>query len=414
MTKIQILIYCSQFLVLSYFILNAKWFSVNKQFNGLFILTLFFISCLLSLANAYAVIEYFKSDVLAFLNKGNILYTYLKNDVLRNFDFFFEIGGGMPPKRHYDIAYNLDMWCHPSSFLMIKIYGFFGAISSFHLANISLFFAFLSFVARVLLLKIFIQLKVKTLWIYIFLLISFTLGTDAFFINGLHKESLGFFLYVVLFYLFIQKKTPYRFFLIFLLLFFLIIVRNYLFIFFFASLGIFAAFKFYKINRNLVILSIMMFVLIVFSKMHHIITFVFKKVTGFKEDARGKLKIIPHEFDWTISSFVEAAVKGWKNIFFYIPQKSPWFFYDPFLVINNCLFVIIILFLLPSIRISKKRSFNFYYWIIPSILGLQLIGLTVYNYGTILRYRSLLVFFIIIGLLINQKKIEFRRIFKTT
>lgn len=414
MTKIQILIYCLQFLVLSYFILNVKWFNLSKPFNRLFVLILFFFTCLISLANAYAVIEYFKSDVLAYLNKGNILYTYLKNDILKNFDFLFEIGGGMPPKSHYNIAYNLDMWCHPSSFLMIKIYGLFGAISSFHLANISLFFAFLSFFARLLLLKIFIQLKVKTYWIYFFILISFILGTDTFFINGLHKESLGFFLYVFLFYLFIQKKTPYRFLLIFLLLFFLIIVRNYLFIFFFASFGLFAAFKFYRMNKNVVIISIMMFILVLLSKVHHIITFVFNKVTGFKEDARGKLKIEPHEFDWTITNFVEAAVKGWKNIFIYMPQKSPWFFYDPFLVINNIFFVLVILILIPNIRISKKRSFNFYYWIIPSVLGLQLIGLTVYNYGTILRYRSLLVFFIIIGLIINQKKIENRSIFKTT
>lgn len=414
MTKIQILIYCFQFLVFSYFILYVKWFRINKLFNNFFVLIIFFGSCLLSLANTYAVIEYFKSDVLAYLNKGHILLEYLKNDFLRNFGFLFEIGGGIPPKKHYDIAYNLDMWCHPSSFLMIKIYGFFGAISSFHLANISLFFAFLSFLARVLLLKIFIQLNVKSSWIYFFIMISFVLGTDAFFINGLHKESLGFFLYVLLFYLFIHKKTPYRFFLIFLLLFFLIIVRNYLFMFFFASFGIFAAFKFYKINKNLVILSIMMFFLIVLSKIHHIITFVFNKVTGFKEDSKGNLKIIPHEFDWTISSFVEAVIQGWKNIFFYLPQKTPWFFYDPFLVINNGLIILIILLLLPNIRISNKRSFNFYYWIIPSILGIQLIGLTVFNYGTILRYRSLLVFFIIIGLIINQKKIEFRTIFKNS
>ena len=415
MTKIQILIYCFQFLVFSYFILYVKWFNFDKVFKPLVLFFVFFIGNLIALLNCFADSYFFvRSDVILFLNKGELLYHYINSDLVRNFDILFEVGGGDPPFKHKWIAYTLDRWCNPSSVLIIKLYLFFGFLSSFHLVNISLFFAFISFISKVLLIRIFNHFIIDKLYVIFFIIISLLLGTDAFFVNGLHKETLGFFLYSFLFFLIINKNTLFSYLTILLILVSLLIVRNYIFVFFIMSYGLLFILNFYRKNIKFILLSLFSISVLVFTKRNEILIYFSNKINGFKAQSVGNLKIKPIEFDSTFLDFFKCVLIGLKNIFFYYPSHIPWFPYDPFLILNNIILYILIFVLIVNFKLRKNSSFVLYFWFLPSIFGLILIGLSVYNYGSILRYRSVFVFFIFIGLILNQKKFEFRTIFKNS
>jgi hypothetical protein len=180
------------------------------------------------------------------------------------------------------------------------------------------------------------------------------------------------------------------------------------------SYGLLFILNFYRKNIKFILLSLFSISVLIFTKRNEILFYFSNKINGFKAQSVGNLKIKPIEFDSTFLDFFKCVLIGLKNIFFYYPSHIPWFPYDPFLILNNIILYILIFVLIVNFKLRKNSSFVLYFWFLPSIFGLILIGLSVYNYGSILRYRSVFVFFIFICLILNQKKFEFRTIFKNS
>jgi hypothetical protein len=297
-----------------------------------------------------------------------------------------------------------NTWSIPSDFLMSRIYGFFMYISRENLYVISLFFGLISFLSKYLWIQIaekYNLSKKQTLLLLFMIIFS---GTDSFFIQGMHKESITFLLLSYLFYFQKSEKNLLSVSLFVLSIIHLTILRNYIVAIFIIALVLWELRKAYISNKNrfhiFLTTSIVSSIILIIN----IAPFLIQRKERFNKKAIGNTALDFIDFNNSFFDNSIIFIKSIFRLFFYIPNSN---FLSPInltFFISNLIFLFWIIFFILK---RKTKHINFYFFtFLPAILGLILIITIVPNYGSIVRYRSVFVILIYIGIVFNTKRVN--------
>ncbi len=361
-----------------------------------------------SLFSAYLAINGLQKDPHTYLFNANILLEYLHQDFKHFFGLYFLTGGNSYyPDSYFPMLDRCNTWPQYSAYTITKAYTLFAQLSSPNLYNISLFFAFLSFIAKWLWIKIVLKRtnnKIVSKFLIIFIVLG---GTDIYFISGIYKETLAFFFISVCVYsMLVSGKLAMRLVVFGLSFFPLIFIRIELgFFFLFASLMDTFIHYFPIIKwkgKTILVFSILLFIGVLYKS--PLLKFVFIKMSQFEEIKHGNTyKPILH---WS-NSLLENIYTMFKSIFliFYTPIYSikPSIYYGC-IEFSTILFFILFIYLSKTVRIISKP--NFVLLLLIGVFGLLLIAFVVPNYIAQLRYRSIYIFILVIFLLLNSKDIN--------
>lgn len=404
MTTKDVLYYLLLFLSVAFFIYKSSIFKKSKYVFPLGYIVLFAVSCCISFLYSYATIQYFKGDILLFFRDANNISCYLEQDFFKNIELLLWYGGKIDPPRIHDQVMGTNTWSIPSDFLMSRIYGFFMYISRENLYVISLFFGFISFSSKYLWIQIAEKYNLSKEQTYLLLFMIIFSGIDSFFIQGMHKESITFLLLSYLFYFQKSEKNLLSISLFLLSIIHLIILRNYIVAIFIIALVIWELRKAYVSNKNRFYTFLTTSIVTTIILIIKIAPFLIQRKERFNKKAIGNTALDFIDFN---NSFLDNSIIFIKSIFrlfFYIPNSN---FLSPInltFFISNLIFLFWIIFFILK---RKTQHINFYFFtFLPAILGLILIITIVPNYGSIVRYRSVFVILIYIGIVFNTKRVN--------
>ena len=405
MTTKDVLYYILLFLSVAFFIYKNSIFKTNKNVSPIGFIVLFAISSCISFLYSYATIHYFKGDILLFFRDANNISCYLEQDFFKNIELLFWYGGKIDPPRIHDQVMGTNTWSIPSDYFMSRIYGGFMYISRENLYVISLFFGLISFLSKYLWIQIAEKYNLSKEHTFLLLFMIIFSGIDSFFIQGMHKESIAFLLISYLFYFQKSEKNLLSISLFLFSILHLILLRNYILAIFIIALVIWELRKAYIANKNRFYIFLTSSIAISIILIIKIAPFLIQRKERFNKKAIGNTALDFIDFN---NSFIENLIifiKSILRLFFYIPNSN---FLTPInlaFFISNLMFVFWIIFFLLK---RKTQHINLYFFtFLPGILGLILIATIIPNYGSIVRYRSVFVILIYIGIVFNTKHVNF-------
>lgn len=386
------------------FIYISPIFKRNKYISPKKYLVLFSISCIITLIYSYATIHYFKRDILIFLRDANNISCYLEQDFFKNIELLFWYGGKIDPPRIHNQIMGTNTWSIPSDFLVSRIYGFFMYISRDNIYVISFFFGLISFLSKYIWIQIAEKNNLTKEQIFLMLFMIMFSGLDSFFIQGMHKEAIAFLLLSYLFYFYKSEKNLLSVSLFVVSIIHLIILRNYIVFIFIIAIILWHLKKVYFSNKNrfYILLTTSIVSLIIF--IIKISPFLIKRKEQFNKKAIGNTALDFIDFN---KSFFENAlifIKSIFRLFFYIPNSD---FLTPVnltFFISNVIFIFWIIFFYLKRKTQDHKLLFFTF--LPAILGFILIVTIVANYGAIVRYRSIFVMLIYMGIIFNIKDVK--------
>ena len=404
MTSKDVLYYLVLFLSMAFLIIKSPLFKRNKHVSSKGFLLLFFLSVIISASYSYATIHYFKGDILLFFRDGNNISCFLEQDFFKNIELLFWHGGKIDPPRIHDQVMGTNTWSIPSDFLMSRIYGGFMYISRENLYVISLFFGFISFLSKYLWIQIAEKYNLSKEHTFLLLFMIIFSGIDSFFIQGMHKESIAFLLISYLFYFQKSEKNLLSISLFLLSIIHLIILRNYIVAIFIIALVIWELRKAYIANKNRFYIFLTTSIAITIILIIKIAPFLIQRKERFNKKAIGNTALDYIDFN---NNFFENLIVFFKSLFtlfFYIPNINNFSFLHLFLILSNLFFI---LWLIYFIKNKQIKNINIaFFTFLPSIIGLLLIILIVPNYGSIVRYRSVFIILIYLGIVFNTKHVN--------
>jgi hypothetical protein len=132
--------------------------------------------------------------------------------------------------------------------------------------------------------------------------------------------------------------------------------------------------------------------------------FLIQRKERFNKKAIGNTALDYIDFN---NNFFENLIVFFKSLFtlfFYIPNINNFSFLHLFLILSNLFFI---LWLIYFIKNKQIKNINIaFFTFLPSIIGLLLIILIVPNYGSIVRYRSVFIILIYLGIVFNTKHVN--------
>jgi hypothetical protein len=220
----------------------------------------------------------------------------------------------------------------------------------------------------------------------------------------MHKESITFLLLSYLFYFQKSEKNLLSISLFLLSIIHLIILRNYIVAIFIIALVIWELRKAYISNKNRFYIFLTSSIITSIILIIKIAPFLIQKKERFNKKAIGNTALDFIDFNNSFFDNSIIFIKSIFRLFFYIPNSN---FLSPINLIfftSNLIFVFWIIFFILR---RKTKYMNFYFFtFLPAILGLILIITIVPNYGSIVRYRSVFVILIYIGIVFNTKSVN--------
>lgn len=404
MTTIDVLYYILLFLSMAIFIYISPIFKRNKYISPKKYLILFSISCIITLIYSYATIHYFKRDILIFLRDANNISCYLEQDFFKNIELLFWYGGKIDPPRIHNQIMGTNTWSIPSDFLVSRIYGFFMYISRDNIFVISFFFGLISFLSKYIWIQIAEKNNLTKEQIFLMLFMIMFSGLDSFFIQGMHKEAIAFLLLSYLFYFYKSEKNLLSVSLFVVSIIHLIILRNYIVFIFIIAIILWHLKKVYFSNKNrfYILLTTSIVSLIIF--IIKIFPFLIKRKEQFNKKAIGNTALDFIDFNKSFFDNALIFIKSIFRLFFYIPNPYLNNFTKFAFLLSNFIFILWTIYFF--FKKYLPNPYITYYFFIPSFLGLILIATIVPNYGAIVRYRSIFVILIYMGIIFNMKHVR--------
>lgn len=354
-------------------------------------------------------------DSRIYFSEGNIVFSALAENPLYYLQLLLWPNNYFPEPEHLcGYIDQMGLWYDYTGYTIIRVNAFIRLFSFGFLSIHFLFFSFFSFIGSFYLFKFFS--KVTDLSEYVILGILFLIPGVVFWTSGLHKEALIIFATGILLYNVYQLSlffTKWRAAIVFLAFLFLVNVRMYMF------LVLVPALIAYYWNEKSKIRAVV----------PYIATYGFLLLVVVLYDV-----IVPNEYRlaYMISDFqnsfissegntsfeVEKVGNSWVRIFGFLPEHFLNSFIHP--IYNQCVsdwcrlasvesIVLCCLFVFGIFKIKYKYLFDNSIALFCLSIGFSLmiiIGVVVNNAGAIVRYRSVAIIFILIGLLLSSYKMS--------
>jgi len=401
LTTKDVIYFIILFMSVAFFIIKSPLFNRNKYVSKKGFLLLFFISIVISAAYSFATIHFFKADILIFFRDANNISCYIEQDFSKNIELLFWYGGKIDPPRVHNQIMGTNTWSIPSDFLMSRIYGFFMYLSRENLYVISFFFGLMSFATKYMWIQLFEKCNLSKSQVYLGIIALTFSGMDSFFIQGMHKEAVVFLLISYVFYFNILEKNLLSISLLLIALIHIAMIRNYIFAIFLMVYLIWILQKLYSKNKKVFyyfLFSLSIGSIFILKK---IIPFLISRKLSFNKKAIGKTALDYIDFNNSFIENLSIFFKSLFKLFFYIPNISNFSYLHTFFILSNLIFV---LWIIHFFKNKQIKNINIaFFTFISSITGLLLIILIVPNYGSIVRYRSVFIILIYLGIVFNTK-----------
>lgn len=404
------------YFILLFLIIGSKRFFVSESISK----NLLFIGFSLKVFSAMLFGYLFKSGILngidtyMYFYDGNIIYDALQSDPFT----YFKLAIGMndfTPVPKYLLPYTdiMNYWFDSSNYFLVRLNALIRPFS-FGVYNVhAIIFAFLSFIGTYNL-YLFFEDKVFNKKVLQFIL--FGIPSIVFWTSGIHKEAIVIFaLGIILYNLECILKSMYTKRNVFYAVFGLIVlgyIRFYLLAFLLPLMAAIIIYKRFEINQPSV--KMFMFVLLAFFGVVFLVDYSSDKINIFNEllvrrayfiNSPGNMSFqvesIPHNFNGVLILLWEAITNPFIRP---LPKDC-----NVFLSYLASFETVIMLFVIISlvVTVNIKSIFKNPYAVFSILFGLStlfLIGLIVNNSGAIVRYRSVAIPFILIGLCLSRKE----------
>lgn len=354
------------------------------------------------------------SDTYTYFNDGNIIFSALKSDPFTYFKLAIGTNDFTPvPKYLLPYTDAMSFWFDNSNYFLVRLNALIRPFS-FGVYNVhAIVFAFLSFVGTYNL-YLFFENKVNSKKVLQFIL--FGIPSIVFWTSGIHKEAIVIFaLGLILYNLDTILKSDYTKRNVFFTILGLIVlgyIRFYLLAFLMpliAAIVIYNRFELKQASFKMFIVCIVFFLAIAFfidystpqiSIMHEMLV---RRTYFLNSPGNSSFQVegVPHNFQGVVILLWEAITNPFIRP---LPNDC-----NVFLTYLASLETVILLFVLISLvaTVNIKSVFRNPYAIFSILFGLStlfLIGLIVNNSGAIVRYRSIAIPFILIGLCLSRKE----------
>ncbi len=392
-----IFIYLIYLLILCHPIYRFRWFRL-KSLAPHSVLGLFLVCCGFSIFNVYARINIFDSfeDVFAFQRDAMIMLIYLKADFNTYWELLVRLGGKEIPDHLKEPIVSMSYWGNMSNYCIIRLYAIFAYISSPSLYNISIFFSFISFVGKFLMLKAIDNYQFSKKQYLALIGIVFFLPNESFWTLSMHKETLIMFCLGMIVYGIYSSKWHRWLYLVSGLII-LFVVRDFYFVSLVPGLLIYYLINETKLSINqiaTICLSFIFFLVILPIKLGKtLLEVIIEKKTEFASLKNGNTQIETLHF---LENPVYAIFKTINNGFF-----EPNFFHlrNPFdFIVCAEMFLLNLLMAFFAYYIIKNKEFKHLGFYLFALIIIVSSGYLVPNIGAILRYKSaaylILAFFV--------------------
>lgn len=354
-------------------------------------------------------------DSYFYFREGNIVFSAMQESPWYYLQLMLLPNNYFPEPEHLcDYIDAMGLWYDRTGYTIVRVNAFFRLFSFGFLSIHFVFFSFLSFIGAFYLYKFFAQ--TTTLSEYIIIGVIFFIPGVAFWTSGLHKEALVLFSIGIVIYNTYQltiQITARRLFLMLIFFLFLIHVRMYM------LLVIVPALAAYFWNEKTKIKTYIPYLLGYGSLTVTLVTY------DILAQSKERLAYKISEFQRTyINAFgntnfeTEIVSNSWKRIFIHFPEHFLNAFIHP--LYNQCitnwcrlyafLSLFLSLFLIVSLfkvkyRYLIRNNVALFCLSIGLVL-MSIIGVVVSNAGAIVRYRSIAVLFLVMGLFLSFQKTE--------
>ena len=405
----------SYILILSAFIYKSKYFSI-EGINKPIILFFFF----LKLGAAFVYIQLHLNvlnggDIETFIRESEILFSSFREDPR----FFWQLTLGLNdfrPEPPHLMPYIDEMayWYDQSNYLVVRINALIRLISFGNWNVNAIFFVFLSFVGLFGIFR-FLSDYFHDNWQYILLIILFIIPSVIFWYSGIHKESIVIFSIGIVLNSYrnikINRRKPISYFLILFGLLMMFLIRSYVFGAFVISFTALVLSRkisikpvFVYLGTSVLYVSIAILIGQVKPSIDPLNEMIVRQQVFLEAEGRTTYEIPLLEKSLT------SVVKNTPNAFLNIIQrplikdcqKSTFWCYIAMIESYIILFIILIgLWKLDWINIWNNSPVLF--CLTFSLITLLIIGLIVNNAGALVRYKSIAIPFLLIGLILGRK-----------
>jgi hypothetical protein len=403
----QALVYILQFVGFSgfvgYFSRNLSKYGVERFDSYL----IWLASVVFSLISCAIIHWRFETDALSAFNDAMFIYSAINEDFLSRIWMVFLTGGNsLYPKSYFQILDTSNSWSHIASWTTMRVYLLFIVLSKASIWNVSIFFAFLSWSAKINILRIY------NLWsgqsiskiFFWFILVG---GTDIFFISGLYKETIFFACMMMSLWLFLKSNRNWLEYVV--LIACIYVMLNIKFDVFVILISPFIIYRVTQYWRNAALVR-KLWSAVVVSLITGLLTyrylwpFLLLKKLRFSNKASGNTVL--EGYRWS-DSFYENAIDFVKHFLglFYTSFFSK-FELKHLLVIGFINFLTLVFLLFLLFQIPFHDAFRKKWLFVSCMIGFSIIAFYVPNYITQLRYRSIYMILFVFWLFLNQKHIK--------
>lgn len=395
------LIYLFQFLVILGIVLYLNERYKISRLGVLPLLLLFLSSISLALVSA----KFAEADAVRYIDDAKLLMSYIAKDPTQLGLFFLSGGNSLYPQYYFPMLIASNTWSNYSSFTIEKFYLLFSYISSPTLLNVSLFFGTLSFVAKLLLLKSgeFLGINKKA---YIILWLYLCLGcVDIFFISGIYKECLTFLFLSYLLFFYISPKSKGKWALAIFVFIQLLFLRFDFVLLLFILILLTALYRYIKKMNWRQLFAWGLFIVAIANTLYFssFKTYIVRRFSRFAIHKVSSTMLDPIDWNGSWGLILVDSFKRWFNLVIF-----PLFIKSPLPTAFSLFYILSILSLLFFLVNQRKTklllpSFLIYFYIVYSII----LALSINNYYTQLRYRSVAFIFLMFTMIthfnINKK-----------
>jgi hypothetical protein len=403
----QAIVYILQFAGFSgfvwYFTRNLSKYRIERIDSYLvWMASVFFslISC--------AIIQWgFEMDALLAFNDAKFIYASISEDFLSRVWMVFLTGGNsFYPKSYFQILDASNSWSHIASWTTMRVYLLFIVLSKASIWNVSIFFAFLSWSAKINILKIYNLWSKQSISkiLFWFILVG---GTDIFFISGLYKETIFFACLMMSLWLFLKSNRKWlEHFALIVCIYVMLNIKFDVFVILISPFFIYRAAQYWR-NATLVRKlwsAIVVSFIVGLLTYQYLWPYLLLKKLRFSNKASGNTVL--EGYQWS-NSMVENFANFTKHFLgvFYTSFFSNYELRHLNIIGFVNLLTLIFLFFL-AFRIQIQPSLRKKWLLMSCVIGFSIIAFYVPNYITQLRYRSIYMILFVFWLFLNQKHIK--------
>lgn len=364
-------------------------------------------SVVLSLISC-AIIQWgFEMDALLAFNDAKFIYSAINEDFLSRIWMVFLTGGNsFYPKSYFQILDASNSWSHIASWTTMRVYLLFIFLSKASIWNVSIFFAFLSWSAKINILRIY-NLRSGQSISKIFFWFMLVGGTDIFFISGLYKETIFFACLMMSLWLFFKSNRKWLEYLIIIVCVY--VMLNIKFDVFVILISPFFIYRAAQYLRDVALVRILWSAIIV-SLIAGLLTYrylwpyLLLKKLRFSNKASGNTVLEGYQWSTSMVENLANFIKHFLGIFytsFFSNNELKHLTIIGFVTLLTLVFLFYLVF-----RILIQSSLRKKWLLVSCMVGFSIIAFYVPNYITQLRYRSIYMILFVFWLFLNKKHIK--------